>query len=332
MHRAQWSTVRGFLAVLLVPLLAAALTTALAQTAAKTLHIGILSSGTHENRNSLEQSLVQGLRDQGYIEGKNLIIERRYGWSKAKENAAELAGMKLDAVMTTCTPSTRIMKEASSLTPIVMAAVSDPVGQGIVTSLAKPGQNVTGTSSQAEDLLAKRLELLAGLLPSSRTIAVLTNANNPVHTLSWRRLEVAARALSLNLVKVEIGKPDELLAAMESAMQAGPNALFVMPDDPMMFNIRAQIVEAAAKNRLPDFYWASQFVEAGGLMSYGESLRESYHATAAYLDRIVKGARPGDLPVTQPTRFEMVINLRTARTLALDVPRPLLMRANSLID
>ena len=310
MHPVQRSTVKALLVLLLVPLLIAALPAALGQTAVKTLHIGILSSGTYENRNSLEQSLVQGLLDQGYVEGKNLIIERRYGWSKVRDNAVELAGMKLDAVMTTCTPSTRIMKDATSLTRIVMAAVSDPVGQGIVTSLAKPGQNVTGTSSQAEDLLAKRLELLTALLPRSKTIAVLMNLNNPVHTLGWQRLEVAAQAMTLTLVKVEIGKSDDLLAAMERAMQAGPTALFVMPDYPMMFNIRAQIVEAAAKNRLPDFHWAGQFVEAGGLMSYGESLRESYHATAAYLDRIVKGAHPGDLPVTQPTRFEMVINLR----------------------
>src|SRR5207244_9855533 len=176
---------------------------ALSQSDGKTLHVGILSSGTYDNRASLEHALVQGLLDRGYVEGKNLTIERRYGGSKVTDNASELAGMKLDAILTTCTPSTRIMKEASSSTPIVMVAVSDPVRQGIIESLAKPGRNVTGTSSQAEDLLAKRLELLAPLVPKATTIAVLMNASNPVHALGWQRLESAARALNLNLLKAE---------------------------------------------------------------------------------------------------------------------------------
>ncbi len=175
--------------------------------------------------------------------------------------------MKLDAILTTCTPSTRIMKEASSSTPIVMVAVSDPVRQGIVDSLAKPGHNVTGTSSQAEDLLAKRLELLADLVPKSTTIAVLANANNPVHALGWQRLERAAQETNRSLLKVELKSSGELSAAIDAAVRAQAGALFVLPDDPMMFNLRPQIVELAAKYRLPDFYWASQFVESGGLMS-----------------------------------------------------------------
>jgi putative ABC transport system substrate-binding protein len=314
-----------------VPLIWAISLAALAQPADKTLHVGILSSGILENRSPLDQAFVQGLREQGYVEGKNLTIERRYSSGKLKDNANELAGMKLDAILTTCTPSTRIMKEATSSTPIVMVAVSDPVRQGIIESLAKPGQNVTGTSSQAEDLLAKRLELLAPLLPKSTTIAVLMNANNPVHALGWQRLESTAQELNLKLLKVDLKKSDDLPVAIDAAVRAQAGALFVMPDDPMMFNLRPQIVELAAKYRIPDFYWASQFVESGGLMSYGENLGNSYRATAAYMEKIRKGAKPGDLPVEQPTHFELVINLKTARTLGLTVPPSLLLRADDVI-
>jgi putative ABC transport system substrate-binding protein len=332
MYRTRRATATAWLAFAVVPLLWALPPAALAQTADKTLHVGILSSGVLENRSPLDEAFVQGLRDQGYLEGKNLIIERRYSSSKLKDNANELAGMKLDAILTTCTPSTRIMKEATSSTPIVMVAVCDPVRQGIIASLANPGQNVTGTSSQAEDLLAKRLELLAPLLPKSTTIAVLMNANNPVHALGWQRLESTAREMNLNLLKVELTKSDDLPAAIDAAVRARAGALFVMPDDPMMFNLRPQIVELAAKYRMPDFYWASQFVESGGLMSYGENLRSSYRATATYMDRIKKGANPANLPVEQPTRFELVINLKTAKALGITVPQALLLRADDVIQ
>jgi len=305
---------------------------ALAQAAEKTLRVGILSSGSYELRDSFDQALVQGLRDQGYVEGKNLTIERRYSSSKVKDNAIELAGMKLDAIFTTCTPSTRVMKETTSSTPIVMAAVSDPVRQGIIASLARPGQNVTGTSSQAEDLLAKRLELVATLVPKSTTVAVLVNANNPVHVLGWERLASVAQETNLVLLKVELRTSDELAEAIDNAARARAEALFVMPDDPMMMNLRPQIVELAARYRMPDFYWASEYVVSGGLMSYGENLRSSYRAAATYMDKIRKGANPGSLPVQQPTRFELVINMKRAQALGLNVPQSLLIRADEVIQ
>jgi putative ABC transport system substrate-binding protein len=330
--RARRDTVKGLLAFALMLLIGALPPGALAQTAEKTLHVGILSSGSLELRESLDQALVQGLRDQGYVEGKNLTIERRYGLSKLKDNAIELAQLKLDAILTTCTPSTRTMKEHTATTPIVMAAVSDPVRQGIIASLARPGQNVTGTSSQAEDLLVKRLELLAALVPKSTTVAVLANANNPVHALGWPRLASAAQEMNLILLKVELNKADELAAAIDTAARARAGALFVMPDDPMMINLRPQIVELAAKYRMPDFYWASEFVASGGLMSYGENLRNSYRAAAMYMDKIKKGANPGNLPVEQPTRFELVINMKRAQALGLGVPQTLLVRADDVIQ
>jgi len=323
---------RGILAAALVGGAGLPLPAARAQSDSRTLRVGILSSGTLEDRNALDQALVQGLRDQGYVEGRNLVIERRYGLSRIKESAADLAGMHLDAVVTTCTPSTRLMKETTSSTPIVMAAVSDPVSQGIIASLAKPGQNVTGTSSQAEDLLAKRLELLAAIVPKSTIIAVLVNANNPVHALGWQRLANAAQGAGIVLLKVELKSGDELEAALETAVRARAGALFVMPDDPLMMNLRPRLVGLAAKYGMPDFYWASEFVEAGGLMSYGENLRSSYRAAAGYLDKIKKGANPGNLPVEQPTRFELVINTKRAQALGIGVPRSILLRADEVIQ
>ena len=321
----------GWLVVLL-PLLWAIPDRAVAQTGDKVLHIGILSSGVLENRDPLDRALLQGLREQGYVEGKNLIVERRYSSANLGTSAKELAGMRLDAILTTCTPSTRLMKETTSSTPIVMAAVSDPVSQGIIASLARPGQNVTGTSSQAEDLLAKRLELLSAVIPKSTTIAVLANASNPVHWLGWQRLESAAREMNLKLVRFEVRRIDELPAAFDAAAQAHAGALFVMPDDPLMFNARPQIVGLSARYRMPDFYWASEFVESGGLMSYGENLRGTYRRAADYVGRIKNGANPAEMPVSQPTKFELVINLKTAKALGLTIPQTLLVRADDVIQ
>jgi putative ABC transport system substrate-binding protein len=319
-------------ALALLPLVWAIPLAPRAQKADKALHIGILSSGELENRSPHDAALVEGLRDEGYVEGKNLFVERRYNSNRLTENAAELAGMKLDAILTTCTPSTRIMKQATASTPIVMVAVSDPVQQGLVASLARPGGNVTGTSSQAEDLLAKRLELVSLTIPKSTTIAVLAIADNPAHALGWQRLQTAARKMNLKLLRVDLAEPYDVPAAVKAAVSANAGALFVLPDDPIMFNLRPQIVALAAQNRLPDFYWVREYVESGGLMSYGESLRASYRAGAEYVDKIKKGANPGELPVQQPTKFELVINLKTAQALGLTIPESLILRADEVIQ
>ena len=306
------------------------------QAADKSIRIGILSSGSLDLRAGNEQALIQGLRERGYVEGKNLVIERRYAASQMSvripEYANELAGMKLDAIVTTCSPSTIAAKRATSSTPIVMAAVSDPVGQNIISSLAKPGHNVTGLSSQAEDLLAKRLELLSTLIPKSRNVAVLVNGNNTVHALGWQRLEDAAKLLKVKLTKVEGRSPDAIAAGIDTAARAKVDALFVMPDDPMFYNNRLRIVELAAKYRVPDFYWASDFVESGGLMSYGENLRSSYHGAATYVDKVARGANPATLPVAQPMRFELVVNKETAKTLGIKIPDEIILRAERVIE
>lgn len=312
----------------------------LAQSADRTIRLGVLVAGTLEQRADLDQALIEGLRAHGYVEGKNLVIERRYGHDMGSHGmmgqlpmfARELADMKLDAIVTTCAPSTHAAKNATSSMPIVMASVSDPVGQGLVASLARPGRNVTGLSSQADELLPKRLELLAAVLPPNTVVAVLANSSNAVHPPMWRKLNSAARTFKLRLRLVSTDDDEGLPEAFDAVIRARARALFVLPDDPMTFNMRARIVAFAARHRMPDFYWASQFVDAGGLMSYGANLRDSYISATAYIDKVVKGEKPATLPVAQPTRFELVVNRKTARSLGLAIPQSVLLRADREIE
>ena len=309
-----------------------------AQAPQKPLRIGILTSGTTEMRGHLEEALVRSLGEQGYVEGRNLTIERRYagagGRARVVESAQELARLNLDAVVTTCSPSTGIAKSAMTATPIVMAAVSDPVGQGLIASLARPGGNITGLSSQGEELLPKMMEFFSRVLPRPVTIAVLGNANNPVHPRMWQKLHDSAsmRALGIALMRTEFSAPANLPAAVDAAVRDRAGALFVLGDDPGIFNQQVAIVRLAAKHRLPDFYWAREFVDAGGLMSYGENLRTDYRNAAAYVVKVGRGTKPADLPVQQPTRFELIINRKAAKTLGISLPQDLLVLADEVID
>lgn len=312
--------------------------------------MGVLVAGTLEQRGGLDSALVEGLRARGYVEGRNLVIERRYGHGMSDNGmtdsgmgdhsmtgqlpkfARELADMKLDAIVTTCAPSTRAAKNATSSTPIIMASVSDPVGQGLVDSLARPGRNITGLSSQADELLPKRLELLASLLSPNAMVAVLANSRNAVHPPMWQKLKGTAQKLKLRLMLIETDDWAGLSAAFEPAIRARAGALFVLPDDPVAFNVRDRIVAFAAKHQMPDIYWASEFVEAGGLLSYGANLRDNYDAATVYVDKVVKGASPATLPVAQPTRFELVVNQKAAKRLGLTIPPSILLRADRVID
>ena len=309
---------------------------ALAQTPPKSLHVGILVGGGQAQRGHLEQALLQGLQEQGYVEGRNLVVVRRYADGqneRTPEYARELATMRLDAVVTTCTPSTRAAMQALSHTPIVMAAVADPVGQRLINSLAKPGGWLTGLSSQAEDILPRMLALFTQIQPRPRFVAVLADQVSDVHPRMWRTLEPAARTLDLRLVKVEVGRSagSNLPAAFNASTQSGADAVFVLPDEPYFLVRRAEVVALAAKHRLPAFYGAREFVVDGGLMSYGESLSSAYRQAAGYLAAINRGADPGSLPVQQPTRFELVLNAGTARSLGLQLPQSLLLSADELI-
>ena len=229
--------------------------------------------------------------------------------------AAELAQLKLDAVLTGCTGSTRAMQRATQATPIVMASVADPVGQGFVKRLARSETNVTGRSSQSLDLLPKMLELFRTALPNATRIAVLVNVLNTVHETLWARTVAATAAREIDLVRVDVRGPAGLDAALKTLSQSRAHALLVLPDDPMSYNLRARIVEFARLHGLPTFFGLREFVDAGGLMSYGEKFADTYRYTAPYFDQVVRGANPAELPIEQPTRFELVINLKTAATL-----------------
>jgi putative ABC transport system substrate-binding protein len=310
-----------------------------AQPANKPIRIGILAGdmvAPHE-----EQALLAGLRELGYVEGRNLTLERGYADGRVLQVPAiarDLAALKPDVVIATCTPTTRVAMQAfgatPTSTPIVMAAVADPVGQRLVASLARPGANVTGRSSQADDLMPKKLELFARALGKPTTVAVLVDSNSAVHPRMFEALLPAAQHLKLELVKVEAGRRPtdvQLPAAFAAAVQKNAGAVLVLPDEPFFFGQRAQIAALAARHGLPSFYGAREFVDAGGLMSYGESLRASYHGLADYIVKIAAGARPSELPIAQPTQFELVINLKTARALGLSIPQSVLVGADELI-
>jgi putative tryptophan/tyrosine transport system substrate-binding protein len=309
-----------------------------AQSPEKKAHIGILVGGSLAQRGHLEQALLQGMREQGYVEGKNLIIERRYAdgrHDRVPEFARELAAMKLDALVTTCTPSTRAAQQADRSTPIIMAAVADPVGQNMIASLARPGANLTGLSSQAEAIMPKMLQLFASVLPRPTTVAVLVDGASDVHPRMWQALGPVAQTLKIKLVKIEVGRPGSASAApiaFDRAVRESANAIFILPDEPMFLTTRAQIVALAAQHRLPAFYGAREFVDGGGLMSYGENLKTAYRNTASYISKVAQGARPGELPVGQPTQFELVVNLKTARALGITIPHSVLLSADDVIE
>jgi putative tryptophan/tyrosine transport system substrate-binding protein len=305
------------------------------QSKGETAHIGLLVGGSIAQRGHLEQALLQGLLEQGYVEGRNLVIERRYADGRRErtpEFARELAAMNLDAVVTTCTPTTRAARQASASMSIVMAAVADPVGQRLIASLAKPGANITGLSSQAEDILPKMMQLFAGVLPRPATVAVLVQGGSDVHPRMWQQLVPIAHALELKLVKIDVANPAGLPAAFDMALGEKASAVFVLPDEPMFINLRTPIVELAAMHRLPAFYGARELVDDGGLMSYGENLGRAYRNAATYVGNLGRGAKPADLPVEQPTKFELVINLKTAKALGITIPQTVLLRADEVIQ
>ncbi len=310
------------------------------QSKQKMVRIGILAgdlTAPHE-----EEELLNGLREQGLVEGRNLIIERRYANGRldmVPGLARELAGLKLDAVISTCTPTTLVAQQAFGATPqstpIVMAAVADPVGQQIIASLARPGANVTGLASLAVETMPKMLSLFAAVLPAKATVAVLADASSNVHPHMWQTLQQLATRLNLGLLQVQAGrKPGQaaLPQAFEAAVRQRSDGIFVLPDEPFFFARRAEIVALADKHRLPAFYGIREFVDLGGLMSYGESMRAAYRGVGSYIGKVTSGVQPGSIPVAQPTVFEFVVNLKTAKALGITMPRDVLLSANSVVQ
>jgi len=320
-----------FLALVCVNLLVPPL--ASAQSSDKMPRIAWLNPGSVASHGTLYEAFKQGLREHGYIEGQNIVIEQR--WVEGKFDrlpaaAAELVRWKPDVVVAAGANAIQATKAATTTIPIVMATMNNPVGIGFIASFARPGGNITGMSNQSEDLMQKMLELLKAVVPMAARIGVLGNPANPINAGNWRETQAAAKALGVRIDLGEARRPDEIEAAFAAIAKQRPEAVLVMVDA-MLVNQRKRVADLAARYRLPTMYPFREFVEVGGLMSYGASLQDNYRRAATYVAKILKGANPGDLPVEQPTKFELVINLKTAQTLGLTVPPELLVRADEII-
>jgi putative ABC transport system substrate-binding protein len=279
-------------------------------------------------------AFFDALRDLGWVEGKNLLVERRYAENQLERLpvlAAELVRLNVDVIVGSGTLAPLAAKRATSTIPIVMNAAGDPLGSGLVANLARPGGNVTGMSLMAPDLGGKRLELLKELLPRLARVAVLWNAANPYSAILFKETQTAGRTLGIEVQSLEVRKPEDLDDAFQAARRQHPDAL-VSVEDPFTGAFRKRIADFALAEHLPSLYGLSEDVKEGGLISYGANLADLFRRSAGYVDKILRGAKPGDLPVQQPARFELVINLKTARALGLDVPPTLLARADHVIE
>jgi putative ABC transport system substrate-binding protein len=301
-----------------------------AQPAARIPRIGVLAS----TQNSLLDSFYQGLRDHGYVEGKNILLERRFTGndvSKALALAQELAALKVDVIFAPSSTFVEAARQATAQIPIVFSSHNDPVGSGHIASLARPGGNITGVSQMATELNAKQLELVRELLPRAARVAVLSNPTTPSHVPALKEVEQAGRKLGFKLHMIEASSPEQLELAFDAAAKAGDQALLLLTS-PLSFSEHKRIATLALKHRLPAIFAQSQYVDAGGLISYGPNLTENFHRAAAYVDRILKGANPATMAVEQPTKFELVINFKTAKAIGIKIPQSILVRTDKVIE
>jgi ABC-type uncharacterized transport system substrate-binding protein len=280
------------------------------------------------------EAFRQGLREHGYVDGQSIAIEYRYAMGRPESLdafAADLVRLGVDILVTEGTAPTLAARKATSTIPIVVTSAGDLVGTGLVASLARPGGNVTGLSLQSPELAGKRLALLRELVPAASLVAVLSNSRNPLHPLIWRETQVAAQTLNVKLESVVVQGADEFESAFGAMVHQRAGALIV-PLDPMFNDQRGRIVELAARHRLPAMYGEKLYADAGGLVAYGPNYADLYRRAAVYVDRILKGAKPANLPVEQPTRFELVINLSSAKAIGLAITQSVLLRADEVIQ
>jgi len=295
--------------------------------------IGVLLAGTPASFSLRAQAFRNGLQDLGYVEGKTIAIEWKWGYDRVEglpELAAELVGLNVDVIVTGGTPAAKALKKATQTIPI-MAIIGDPVAAGLVDSLARPGGNATGFSIVAPELSGKRLQLLKEIVPGISAVAVISNVSNPQSQIELSEMQVAAQTLDLQLYSIQISAESSLEDAFEKLSKQSIQALIVLTD-PILYSQRSRIVALAARKRLPAMYFFREFVQEGGLMSYAPSDRDLFRRAATYVDRVLKGANPGDLPVEQPTKFELIINLKTAKALGLAVPDKLIALADEVIE
>ena len=306
-----------------------------AQQASKTAKIGILSATTPAALAPSVEAFKQGLRELGWVEGKSFVLEVRYGEGKVErlsELARELVALKMDVIVTPADLSIAAIKRETQTIPIVMALSSDPVGAGFVASLARPGGNITGLSNISPELSGKRVELLREAVPGLSRLALLWNPEVRGAVLDYKEAASAARSLRVEVKSVEVSRAEDLDRAFSTITSWRAQALMLPGINPVGFANRAQIVSFAQRNRLPSMFPTKEYVDSGGLMSYGPSLVDLFRRAAGYVDKILKGAKPADLPVQQPTKFELVINLKTAKALGLTLPQSLLRRADDVIQ
>ncbi len=306
-----------------------------AQQARKVPQIGYVGNSTPALESALVEGFRQGLRERGYIEGKTVIVH--YRWAGGKIDAipalvAELIALKVDVLVTAGTPGALAAKKATATLPIVMAAVGDAVGTGIVPSLARPGGNITGLSTLYNQLEGKRIQILRELVPKMKRIALLTNPANPFTVLILQSTRAATEALGLAAQVYELSAVGEFERAFAAIAKAKPDAMAVLADRPFLVSNRTRIVEFTAQHRLPAIYPFSEFVEDGGLVFYGPSFADMFRRSATYVDKILKGAKPADLPLEQPTKFELIFNGKTAKALGIKIPNSLLISADKVIE
>jgi len=317
-------------------LLSASLGTAAAQPREKVPRVGYITAGSHadQGRQRRFEAFRQGLRDLGYSEGQNIAIESR--WAEGRDDryptlAADLVRLKVDVIVAVGGAASKAAQQATRTIPIVMSLVNDPLGSGLVPSLARPGGNVTGISLMAPDLVGKQLEVLREMVPKVSRMALLRNPANPASVPQLREAEAAALALGVRLQTLEARVPQEIDSAFAAMTRERAGALVVLTDS-IFTNQRRQIAELAAERRLPAVYGNSEHAEAGGLVAYSANFLDLERRAATFVDKILKGAKPGDLPVEQPTKLELVINLRAAKAIGLTIAPSLLQRADQIID
>jgi ABC-type uncharacterized transport system substrate-binding protein len=306
-----------------------------AQPTGKVYRIGCILTAAPNETVHLIKALSEGLRELGYVEGRNVVVEKRFAEGRQDRLpalATELVQLKVDVLVTGSNPVIAVVKQLTATIPVVMAVSRDPVGAKFVASLARPGANITGLANDtAPEIIGKNLALLKEAVPRAARVAFLWNPVPPGAKASKNVVESAARNLGVSFQSVEVRARDDFDGAFAAMVRERANGV-VVAQDPVTFDSRSQVVLLAAKNRLPAVYGVREFAEVGGLMSYGPNIADQFRRAATYVDKILKGARPGDLPIEQPTKFELVINLKTARALGLTIPPSLLQRADQVIE
>jgi putative ABC transport system substrate-binding protein len=321
-------------AILLGAMLFALCVSAEAQQPKKIAKIGVLFPSNPTATAHLFEAFSQGLRERGYVDGKTIVLERRYGEGKTEkisELARELVSLKVDVIVTATDVAIAAFKRETQTIPIVMANSSDPVGTGFVASLARPGGNITGNSFISPELSGKRLELLREVVPKLSRVAFLWNPDVRGAVLDYNQTGAAASSLGLQLQSVEVARAEDFDRGFSAITKDRAQALIVPAPNPLGFANRGQIASFAQKNKLPSMYGQNEYVDAGGLMSYGPNNTDLWRRAATFVDKILKGAKPSDLPVEQPMKFELVINLKTAKQIGLAIPPNVLARADKVI-